>query len=66
MRPLFVAQTTWFWIPDFCNTELEWVGHGVDDHELMAMTYRWALGWWKDPCGVLSHLYQRECASGEV
>ena len=42
------------------------MGHGVDDHELMAMTYRWALGWWKDPCGVLSHLYQRECASGEV
>ena len=29
VRPLFVAQTTWFGIPDFCDSEGEWVGHGV-------------------------------------
>ena len=34
VRPLFVAQTTWFGIPDFCNTEEEWVRHGVEDHEV--------------------------------
>ena len=34
VRPLFVAQTTWFGIPDFCNAEREWVGHGVEDHEV--------------------------------
>ena len=33
---------------------------------MTAMTYRWPLGWWKSPCGVLSHLFQRECASWEV
>ena len=33
VRPLFVAQTTWFGIPDFCNAEGEWVGHGVKNHE---------------------------------
>ena len=32
--PLFVAQTTWFEVPDFCNTEGEQVGHGVKDHEV--------------------------------
>ena len=32
--PLFVAKTTWFGIPDFCNAEEEWVGHGVKDHEV--------------------------------
>ena len=34
VRPLFVAQTTWFGIPDFCNVEGEWVGHGVKGHEV--------------------------------
>ena len=34
VRPLFVAKTTWFGIPDFCNAEEEWVGHGVNDHEV--------------------------------
>ena len=39
--PLFVAQTTWFGIPDFWNVEGEWVGHGVEDHEVRdAMAYR--------------------------
>ena len=33
VRPLLVAQTTWFGIPYFCNMEGEWVGHGVEDHE---------------------------------
>ena len=31
-----------------------------------AMMYRWALGWSKIPCGVLSHLFQREYACWEV
>ena len=34
IRPLFVAKTTWFGIPDFCNVEEEWVEHGVNDHEV--------------------------------
>ena len=31
-----------------------------------AMMYRWALGWWKRPCAVLSHLYQRVSQLGGV
>ena len=34
VHPLFVAQTTWFGIPDVCNAEGEWMGHGVEDHEV--------------------------------
>ena len=34
VRPLFVAKTTWFGIPDFCNAEEEWMGHSVKDHEV--------------------------------
>ena len=34
VHPLFVTQTTWFGIPDFCNAEGEWVGHGVEDHKV--------------------------------
>ena len=34
VRPLFVAKTTWFGTPDFCNAEEEWVEHGVKDHEV--------------------------------
>ena len=34
VRPLFVAKTTWFCMPDFCNVEEDWVGHGVKDHEV--------------------------------
>ena len=34
VRPLFVAKTTWFGIPDFCNAEEEWEGHGVKYHEV--------------------------------
>ena len=30
-----------------------------------AMMYRWVSGWWKSPCGVLSHLFQREYAGWE-
>ena len=33
VRSLFVAQTKWFGIAYFCNTEGEWVGYGVEDHE---------------------------------
>ena len=34
VRPLFVAKTMWFRIPDFCNTEEECVGHGVKYHKV--------------------------------
>ena len=34
VSPLLVAQTTWFGIPDFCNAEGKWVGHGVENHEV--------------------------------
>ena len=34
VRPLFVAKTTWFCMPDFCNVEEDWVGHGVKDHKV--------------------------------
>ena len=32
--PLFVVKTTWFSIPDLCNEEDEWIGHGVEVHEV--------------------------------
>ena len=34
VRPLFVAKTTWFGIPNFCNGKQEWVRHSVEDHEV--------------------------------
>ena len=34
VRPLFVAKTTWFGIPDFCSAEEKWMGNGVKDHEV--------------------------------
>ena len=34
VRPLFVAKTTWFGTPNFCNAVKEWVQHGVEDHEV--------------------------------
>ena len=34
VHPLFMAQTMQFVMPDFCNTEGKWVGHGVKDHEV--------------------------------
>ena len=30
--PLFVAQTTWFGIPDVGSAKREWVGHDVKCH----------------------------------
>ena len=35
VRPLFLAQTTWFGIPCSCDTEGEWVGYDVQDHEVL-------------------------------
>ena len=32
--PLFVVKTSWFGILDLCNREEEWMGHGVDVHEV--------------------------------
>ena len=34
VRPLFVAKTTLFGIPDFCDAEEEWIKHGAEDHEV--------------------------------
>ena len=34
VRPLFVAKTTGFGTPNFCNAVKEWVQHGVEDHEV--------------------------------
>ena len=31
---LFLGQTTWFGIPNFCNGKGELVGHGVEDHDV--------------------------------
>ena len=31
---LFVAQTTWFGLPDVCSTKREWARHGVECHEI--------------------------------
>ena len=39
VRPLFVAKTTWFVIPNFCNAEGEWVRNGVEDHEVRNSNY---------------------------
>ena len=33
---------------------------------MTAMTLRCAIGWWKPPCGVVSHLYQSVSASWKV
>ena len=33
VHPLFVAQTTWFGIPNICNAKGEWAEHGIKDHE---------------------------------
>ena len=33
---------------------------------VMAMTYRWASGWWECPCRILIHFCQSKCASWEV
>ena len=32
--PLFVAQTTWFGMPDVCSAKGEWVEHGIEGHEV--------------------------------
>ena len=67
VQSLLLAKTTWFGIPDFVT----WKESGWDMvlktmKYVTAMTYRWDLGWQKRLCRLLSHLYQRECASWEV
>ena len=32
--PLFVAQITWFGMPDVCSVKGEWVEHGIEDCEV--------------------------------
>ena len=34
LSSLFVAQTTWFGIPDVCNAKGEWAEHGIKNHEV--------------------------------
>ena len=34
IHPLFVAQTTWFGMPDVCSAKGEWVEHSVKDHKI--------------------------------
>ena len=64
VRPPFMAKTTWFGIPDFCNVEEEWWDMvSMTMKCVTAMMYRWALGWqkspwWKSPsrcCVVADH-----------
>ena len=31
---LFVAQTTWFGMPDVCIAKGKWVKHGIEVHEI--------------------------------
>ena len=31
---IFVAQTTWFGIPNVCNAIGEWMEHGFKDYEV--------------------------------
>ena len=54
-------------MPDFSNAKKSgWDMESKTMKYVTAMMYRWALGWWKHPCGVLSHLCLRELASWEV
>ena len=32
--PLFIAQTTWFGMPDVCSTKGEWFEHSLKGHEI--------------------------------
>ena len=32
--PLFVAQSTWFGMPDVCRAKVKWVEHGTEGHEV--------------------------------
>ena len=67
VRPLFVVQTTWFGIPNVCDAkESGWNMVSKTMKYVTAMTYRWALGWWRHPCFVLSYFYQRVCGCWEV
>ena len=34
VHSLFVAQTTWFGMPDVCSAKGEWVEHSVKGHEI--------------------------------
>ena len=77
---LFVAQTTWFGMPDVCNVKgvcvcvcvcvcgCLCVCRGGMISKTMtyvtAMTYRWALGWGRHSCRILSYLYQKVCLLG--
>ena len=45
----------WFGISDSRSAKGKWVEHDIKDPEhATAVTYRWALGWERHPCGILS------------
>ena len=55
--PLFVAQTTWFGMPDICSAKGEWVEHGVKGHEVReskSVQVRYGLG--EEPMGHIKLL----------
>ena len=55
--PLFVAQTTWFGMPDICSAKGEWVEHGVKGHQVReskSVQVRYGLG--EEPMGHIKLL----------
>ena len=60
VNPLFVSQTTWFGIPDVCNTKGEWADMVSKTMKYVtAMMHKWALGWVRQSCGIPSYLIKR-------
>ena len=67
--PLFVAQTTWFGMPDVCNAKGEWVEHGIKSHEVRDsknIQVRYGLG--EEPMGHIKLLLSKGLSQirGEV
>ena len=67
--PLFVAQTTWFGMPDVCNAKGEWVEHGIKSHEVRDsknIQVRYGLG--EEPMGHIKLLLSKGVSQirGEV
>ena len=66
-RSLFVVKTSWFRIPEIVTPKKSgWDMVSKTMKHMTEMMYIWTLGWWKHPCGALSHLYERDCGSWEV
>ena len=62
--PLFEVKPKWFGIPNFCNVEEEWEGHGeVCDSNDVKVGFRLVEGLVQD---IKSPFFPRECACWEV